>query len=67
MPIDRKYNCGCGFNTNEEIKAIDHVKETGHEVHGHIRILTKSKVERTESRPLHGMVVNGRFTPQEAR
>lgn len=66
MPIRKNFNCGCGFNSSNEMEAIEHVKKTGHEVHGHVRILTQNQAQRKESRPVRGIVVNGKFRPQEA-
>jgi len=30
VKIKYRYTCGCGFNTEQEEKALEHVKETGH-------------------------------------
>jgi len=32
LNINPKYNCGCGFTTDKEKEAIDHVKKTKHSV-----------------------------------
>jgi hypothetical protein len=65
MPISHKFNCGCGFKCEEESHAVDHAKETGHEVHGITKIITQSAVQRQESSPVHGHFESGRFVPDK--
>ena len=61
MPVLRNFNCGCGFKCSEESQAVDHAKETGHEVHGQVKIITQSKIQREEASPVHGHFESGRF------